>query len=282
MSGEKHGNDWSGRAVGVAEAAARLGISTLRVRHRLRTGSLKGFRDNRGHWQVRVDGPNMPGNEQPLDRDALIDMLVEELLEAKDRADEQAGAIKRLHAIIVRQQELLDRAVARLEAPSAGQADPRSADKLTKALDRALAMLETSLARQEELTVRADRFRAMMERSLALLETVAPGAAPADGGRMAGTLEQAFGVANKALARAEASSHHAARLDGMVERALSIAEENAESQKRAEQRVARRDALLERTLGVVEGASSRLQGDGTSRRRVFSFLNRGPRRPAGE
>ncbi|HEY5208202.1 MAG TPA: hypothetical protein VIJ42_02035 [Stellaceae bacterium] len=281
MSGDTHANDLSGRPIGVAEAAARLGISTLRVRHRLRTGALKGFRDNRGHWQVRIDGGEPAGGDQPLNRDALADMLVEELLEAKDRIDDQDVAIKRLHALVARQQDLLDRTVARLEVTAR---PPTGGDggKLKQTLDRALAMLEAAFTRQEELTARAERFRAMMDRSLALLEKVAPGTpmAPQADGRVAGTLDHAVDLADKALTRAETASHHAARLDGMLERALTIAEENSAGQQRAERRLTRHDELLERSLTLVEAAASRLVGDSAARRGVFSLFGRGARRPS--
>jgi hypothetical protein len=168
MAAEMESNTPPARTVGVAEAAEHFGISTLRVRHRLRTGALKGFRDNRGHWQVRLDSEDALDGDQALDRDALADMLIEELLEAQDRVSEQEITIGRLRNIIERQQKILDGTIVRLEASSSAQTDTATVERLRKTLDRVIALLETSIGQQEAANSRSDRFRAMMARAIGL------------------------------------------------------------------------------------------------------------------
>jgi len=259
MPAETDGNIPPERTVGVAEAAEHFGISTLRIRHRLRTGALKGFRDNRGHWQVRLDRENWPEGDKALDRDALADMLIEELLEAQDRASEQEVTIERLRNIIERQQTILDGTIARLEASSSARLDTETAERLSKTLDRAIALLETSIDQQERANSRADRFRAMMARAIDLLEMFEPkvGAMSERSIGAAEALDKAIDFGGRAIKHAETSSHHAARLDGMLERALAVAEQKVEAQNVTEQRLARRDELLERSLGLIETATSR-------------------------
>jgi hypothetical protein len=271
------------RTVGVAEAAAHFGISTLRIRHRLRTGSLKGFRDNRGHWQVRLDGAAVsPGRDRTFDRDVLADMLVEELLEAKDRIDDQEQSIQRLRDIIERQQEIIDRTVERLGRLNAAQSEATTVQRLRKTLDRTIALLENSLDQQETANARAERFRAMMARAIELLETLeSNGASASPTVRVTETLHKAVTLGDRAVARAEISSHHAAQLDRMLERALTAAEEQVEAQKLAELRLTRRDELLERSLSLIEAATSRAIEKRKIRSRLFSFFSRWPRRPAG-
>jgi hypothetical protein len=262
MIADRGKNNMPGRAVTVAEAAAHYGVSTLRIRHRLRTGALSGFHDNRNHWQVHLDTADIATSDRPLDRDALADMLVEELLEAKDRIDDQDQTIARLQALVDRQQRLLDRTVTRLESLPASPPDSALVGRLQKALDRALALLEAVAPRVDAAEARSDRL-----------------------GR---TLKQALALGDQAIRRAETAANHATRLDAIVERALGEAEERKKTQESAELRLVRRDQLLDRALGLVERAALRLAGDAPhgeggmidSVRRVVSLWGRNPRRPA--
>lgn len=262
--------------VGVTEAAEHFGISTLRIRHRLRTGALKGFRDNRGHWQVRLDSENAPDGDLALDRAALADMLIEELLEAQDRVSEQEITIGRLCNIIERQQKILDGTVARLEESSSAQTDAATVERLRKTLDRVIALLDMSIGQQEAANSRADRFRATMARAIELLEAFEPkaGAMSERSNGAAQALDKAIDLGGRAIKHAETSSHHAAQLDGMLERALAVAEQKVEAQKVTEWRLARRDDLLERSLGVIETTSARFPDRRPSWRRLFSLFGR--------
>lgn len=272
------------RIVSVPEAAEHLGISTLRVRHRLRTGLLKGFRDNRGHWQVHLDGQSSPAPDRPLDGDALTDMLVEELLEAKDRIDDQEQAINRLLAIIERQQKVLERAIARFEAPPPAQPEAETSTRVRGLLERLLGLLETSIAQNEAADTRTERFRAVLARAVDLLEKIEPGARAAEQrtDKLGDKLAAAIDLGERAIARAEASTHHAAQLDNMLERALVAAERNAERQQQTEQRLKARDELLERSLSLIESVSSRVSGRSAMRRRWFALFGWREPRASGE
>jgi hypothetical protein len=277
MNAETEKRDNTVRVAGVAEAAAHFGISTLRVRHRLRTGMLRGFRDNRGHWQVYLDDAPATSEDRPLDGQALTDMLTEEVLEAKDRIEDQDVAIKRLHVIVERQQRLLERLIARFESVGSGDADPETIERVRRTLDRLLTLLETSLQQHEAANARAERFRAMMERAIQLLESVEPSLreTSAEGLKLVSAIDQAMDLGDRAMRQAELSTSHAARLDNMLDRALAIAETNVETHKLTEERLKSRDELLERSFNLIETASTRLQG---GRAKTGSWFGLFPRR----
>lgn len=251
-------------AVSVADAASHLGISTLRVRHRLRTGTLKGFCDNRGHWQVYLDTAPTSEPERPLDGSALTDMLVEELLEANDRIAEQDAAIKRLHGIVDRQQQTLDRIIGRLETLTASEAKPERAERVRSTLKGLVELLEVVLARYAAAKADAGRFRAMTVRAIELLEGVELGRRR--NVELGDRLAAAIDVGTRAIERAELSTCHAMQLDMTLERVLALAEQNAERHRLTDQRLKRRDELLERSLAVMEAASQRLGDCGFMRR----------------
>jgi chromosome segregation ATPase len=264
----------STRTGSVTEAASHFGISTLRVRHRLHAGSLKGFRDNRGHWQVYLDGASTPEPDRPLDGDALTDLLVEELVEANDRIDEQEAAIKRLQDIVERQQKILDRTIVRLEMRLTSQTDGQAADRVRKVLDRLLALLETSVAQHEAAKAEAERFRAMTARAMEMLESVEPRARAAvlRSVKLSDKLAAAVDLGDRAVERAEMSTGHATQLDNMLERALAVAEQNFEHQRMTERRLKSRDQLLERSLNLMEEAVSRVGVRNVVRRSWFALL----------
>lgn len=276
MNSEVGNEDSAVRIAGVAEAAAHFGIPTLRVRHRLRTGLLRGFRDNRGHWQVYLGDAPARVEDRPLDGQALTDMLTEELLEAKDRIDDQDVAIKRLHQIVDRQQRLLERVIARFETIGAGDSDPETIERVRRTLDRLLTLLETSLRQHEAANARAERFRAMMERAIQLLESVEPSLreTSAEGLKLVSAIDQAINLGDRAMRRAEMSTSHAARLDNMLDRALAIAETNVESHKLTEERLKSRDELLERSFNLIETASERLQTGRAQKSAWFTLFSR--------
>ena len=155
-------------AVSVAEAAAQLGLSTLKVRAHLHAGHLAGFRDNRGHWRVRLDGAALPPLQGAADERQINDLLLEELLELRDQHAAQEEAIGRLASLVERQQGLLEREVAEREADRG--------DALQPALTRALAVAEQALTRAEAEKARAEqRIQArdeLLERALGLMENM--------------------------------------------------------------------------------------------------------------
>ena len=150
-------------AMSVADAAAQLGMSTLRLRAHLHAGHLDAYRDNRGQWRVHLDGRALPALPESPDERRINELLVEELLELREAQAAQEETIGRLTALAQRQQELLARAVDQAEAAETGPA-----------LERALRLAEQAVSRAEAETARAEgRIRArdaLLERALRLLE----------------------------------------------------------------------------------------------------------------
>ena len=157
-------------AVSVAEAAAGLGVSTLRVRAHLRAGTLAGYRDNHGHWRVRLDGAALPALAGTADEAAITELLIEELLELRDAQAETAETAARLRQVIERQQDLLDRALTLHEAGK-----PASDEAPLATLDRAVGLAERAVLRAEADSAQAvQKLRArdeLLDRALNLLES---------------------------------------------------------------------------------------------------------------
>ena len=155
-------------AMSVAEAAARLGLSTLKVRAHLHAGHLAGFRNNRGHWRVRLDGAALPPLQGEADERQINELMLEELLELRDQHAAQEETISRLTALVERQQALLEKSLAERES--------RHQEGLQPALTRALEVAEKAVARAEAEKARAEqRIRArdeLLERALGLMENM--------------------------------------------------------------------------------------------------------------
>lgn len=129
------------RALSVAEAAERLGVSTLRVRQFVAEGRLVGLRDNTGRLRVIVP-PDGPGPRRHAAEDAA-ELLLDEILELRHERSEAAVDTARLVALVERQQSLLDSAAATIEA-----ADRRALTHEGQTA-RALSLLERALAQAE-------------------------------------------------------------------------------------------------------------------------------------
>lgn len=112
------------RTVTVAEAARALDISSEAVRMRLRRKSLDGFRDDGGHWRVRL--PTTQNVTEPIavddssdaaatapggrhadevadlraERDRLLGMLEASLAERRDQPPSMLASLRRLVATV--------------------------------------------------------------------------------------------------------------------------------------------------------------------------------------
>jgi hypothetical protein len=118
MSGTKPDN-----GLDIAEAAARLGVSSETVRKRLQRGKLKGFKADDGSWRVVLpgvdNGPDSPGQQSRTRQDippdssaALVTALREEvgfLREQLRARDDQLRArddeIRRAHILLQAEQQ---------------------------------------------------------------------------------------------------------------------------------------------------------------------------------
>lgn len=248
----------------VAEAAARLGVSRLRLRDAAARGLVPSKRDNEG--RLRFDLAEVteapPGADgPPLAADALLDILFDEVEELQAELSTRDDEVAALSALAARQDAALDQATAALEAKAAAEA------RLGALLDRALSHLEADADARERLaavTARAlshldgageglerslaqtARFEALLARALDLAEA-AGGADGAEAQALAAAADRAIGLLDGALARAEAEQEKGARAEAMLERALAAGE-------RMERDLAARTAELDKQKQTVEAA----------------------------
>lgn len=241
----------------VAEAAARLGQSRLRVREAAARGVLVSRRDNEG--RLRVDVPEGARLDEgwpeggTLEPDALVGFLFDEIEELKEAESEQAALIATLSGLVERQGTALDKADAALTEGAAKQA------RLSGMLDRALGHLETqtaraegfadlsgrTLARLEETGAAFEQSEAQKARLEALLDrAMALGERSGGAGQAA---ERAFDLLDQALGRAEAEQASAARTGDLLGRAMAATEQ-------AEAEIARQKDRIETALSLSERA----------------------------
>jgi excisionase family DNA binding protein len=251
----------------VREAAERLGISTVRVRQYLRSGQLRGFRDNRGHWRVV---PPLQSRERlaaeagaELSESDAVDLLVDEILELRDTLNEREERLARLDTVVERQQSALDRAMsqvselraerdAALARASAGEAE---SERLRELLARTLERLEDALARLAAEDSRHKSALATLDRALSLLDTTTQRIALERETRL--KLEKMLA---EATARLElmvddkaASAALIARREATLERALGLLERMTEADRIAKERQAANQGLITRVMRRLEG-----------------------------
>lgn len=126
-------------ALPIAEAARRLGVSTLRVRQYVAEGRLDAIRDNRG--RLRVDlGPHGP---RPPRSAAVspVELLMEELIDLREDSAEREVQVERLEGLVGELSGLLGRALDALAAAKDEAAEDRAqALALGEQTSRALAL----------------------------------------------------------------------------------------------------------------------------------------------
>ncbi len=144
----------------LATAAARLGVSRLKLREAIARGLIPARRDNEGRWRADLSAaPADLGAAPPAQPAALIEALFDEIEElTAERDDAEAGAA-RLAALVAAQDAALARAMAAIEANEA------ALDRLGRTADAALTAAETATARAEALQVAADRAVMLAERA---------------------------------------------------------------------------------------------------------------------
>ena len=108
----------------IADAAARLGISTDTVRRKLKRGQLQAKRDNHGQWWVEVPADAKPA--EPMQRAAY-----------ESRTDPVGALTEELRSQIARLRTDLDAAYARETAERERQADEIKRLEATVAAERA-------------------------------------------------------------------------------------------------------------------------------------------------
>lgn len=245
--------------ISVREAAERLGISSVRVRHYLRVGRLAGFRDNRGHWRIATPLTSVDelraGPTIDISAADAADLLVDEIIELKDLLAERDGQLARIGALVERQHVALDDAarIAGRERNERLAAEARIA-QLSEGLARALAISDEALAkasRAEENNARLKSELAEKARDLSAV-TARLAETEAQNKRLGATLDRALKLLDDSTARLALVRESRARVDEfLVEANREIATLSDEKAVAADL-LARREAALDRALKLLE------------------------------
>jgi hypothetical protein len=150
------------------EAAERLGVSRLRVREAIAAQAIAARRDNHGFWRVSLSDEaavsmrRMGGTR--VDPQQLVELLFDEIEELNGLMAERAVNEERMAALLVRQQSLMERAMALAEQPTEPDLD---AARVIKLNERSQQLIEQTLAKLEGRDSELSRLTGLMDRALA-------------------------------------------------------------------------------------------------------------------
>jgi hypothetical protein len=143
------------------EAAARCGVSRLRIREAIAAGALRAQRDNRGFWRVCDDGGGDLANVR-VAPNQLLEIMFDEIEELTSALEERRQEVDRLATVAARQQALLDRALTIAEA-----APPQGDIQRLAALnERSHHLLDGALASLEQRDAALQQMNSLMQRAL--------------------------------------------------------------------------------------------------------------------
>lgn len=152
----------------VAEAAARLGVSRVKLREIIAKGLVPARRDNEGWLRVDLTGapPDLAARaaDLPAAPEALMGALFDEIEELSADLDSSRTQSGRLEDVLQAQGAALDRAVAALEARTAER------DGFAAVAARALSVAEEAEGRATALGSVTDRALQALDRTTATLE----------------------------------------------------------------------------------------------------------------
>ena len=245
----------------VAEAAARLGLSRLKIREAAARGLLPAQRDNQGQLRVSLaglTGAQLDLSGQGIDGAALMGLLFDEVEELHEALLIGEAEIEALKALAARQAQALDQAAERIEQDAAeksrlvdllaraldhleAQPGPQREQKLARLSERALQHLETTGEQLESAVAQSGRFDQLLARAVALAE-----ASKAEGADKAAALGEAVERAMVILERALAAG-------GWLEEKLAAKDQEMKAQDRA---LAQAISVSERALALAGGKPS--------------------------
>jgi methyl-accepting chemotaxis protein len=154
----------------LGEAAARLGLSRLKLREGIAKGVISARRDNQGHW--RVDLSALPTNLKaainttpalPAD---LMSALFDEIEELSADLDTANSLTDRLATLAGTQADTLEKITAALEART------QERDRLGDLAGRALAAADEAETRAARLQQTTDRAMTLLDRAAGAIEGV--------------------------------------------------------------------------------------------------------------
>ena len=146
---------YEGAYLSVEEAAERLGVSTLRVRKFFAEGLIDALKDNSGRWRFMVPGTGLrhADSASPIPVDP-VDLLLDEIMDLRHEVVTRVADIDRLKALVVRQNQLLEKLILEKVALRQTAASAVEAD-LPRLLEASLNLTERAI------TMAADRARQM-------------------------------------------------------------------------------------------------------------------------
>jgi len=151
----------------LAEAAARLGISRLKLREAIAKGVITARGDNEG--RLRADMSGLPDDlagalsARAAPPEALIEALFDEIEELTAERDAAEAGIERMSGLLDQQCAALERAATLAEARAA------EVDRLGQVAAAALAAAEIAADRAEAVQAVADRAVGLADRSTGAL-----------------------------------------------------------------------------------------------------------------
>lgn len=237
----------------VAEAAAALGQSRLRVREAVARGALTGRRDNEGQLRVDLPASGAPVPENgALDPDALLGLLFDEVEELQDLLGSKERDLLALGTLVEGQGAALEQADQALSQSEMKQ------ERLSGLLERALSHLEASEAR-------SDRLRQIADRALEHLEG-GQGQSDPQKERLTAVTERALEHLDRTTKDLETSQAQAARYDALLSRALDMAQQGGTDPAM--------EAAAERALGLLDDALARAEAGHQAQGRAGALLER--------
>jgi methyl-accepting chemotaxis protein len=152
----------------LAEAAARLGLSRLKLREGIAKGVIPARRDNEGRWRVDLSQlpADLPGAIADVAPDpaALMEALFDEIEDLGAEGAQARALADRLAELTARQDAALTRAADALDQTVAER------DLLAGVADRALSAAEEAEGRATALQATTDRALGLLTRATGAIE----------------------------------------------------------------------------------------------------------------
>jgi len=151
------------------DAAGRLGVSRLRLREAIAARAIEARRDNRGFWRVSLAADEAAARRRishaRVDPSQLVELLFDEIEEMSALLGERDAHVARMSRLVVRQQDLLDRALLLAESPSA--ATPAiDAERVARLHERSEALIEQTLSKLRGRDAELTKMTSLMGRAL--------------------------------------------------------------------------------------------------------------------
>jgi hypothetical protein len=193
----------------IEDAAARVGVSRIRMREAIAVGLCSARRDNRGLWRIAL-GENLPALKTSIENarvapDALVELLFDEIEENSLLLAERDSSLERMNKLVERQQALIASALNLAEA-----APPLETQRIGAVNDRAAALIETSFQKLTSRDNEVFKLTGLLDRAFATiagLEDEVKRQADVEV-RQKSLLDRLFAIANARIEQFSATDAH--------------------------------------------------------------------------